>query len=54
MAEFVYAKHAGIEGLAYVSRTALKKLEGWEEVKPDEKDAAPKNKTARATTKSSD
>lgn len=45
MAEFVYAKHAGIEGLAFVSKDALDHLPGWTEVAdPD----AENKKQARA------
>lgn len=49
MAEFVYAKHADVEGLAYIARSALDRLEGWTEVEPVENDVEPKAKTAKAT-----
>jgi len=42
MAEFVYAKHKGVEGLAYLSKTALERLPGWTEASKSDVEAAQK------------
>ncbi|MFB9378597.1 hypothetical protein ACFFKU_06860 [Kineococcus gynurae] len=41
MPEFIYAKHPDIDGVAYLARTALDSLPGWEECeKPDPEERA--------------
>lgn len=52
MAEFVYAKHKGVEGLAHLSKDALEAglFPGWSEAPAKEVEAELKPKAATPST----
>jgi hypothetical protein len=50
MAEFVYAKHKGVDGLAYLSKDALDQFPGWTEATKADIEAERKTSTRAVKT----